>query len=102
MDSIEKIIKIKRDYIDAIGYLKESKCEQTKGEIYKVNHNIVLDLAIETLEKQIPKKPIIKHLEAVGEEPYIKLRCPNCHSRHSLGEVYDKYCKICGQKIDWS
>ena len=53
-------------------------------------------------EKQISKKPVIKHLEAVGEEPYIKLKCPNCHSRHSLGEVYDKYCKICGQKIDWS
>ena len=83
--------KIKRDYIDAIGYLKESKCEQTKGEIYKVNHNIVLDLAIETLEKQIPK--IAMETQELIQIDYI---CPECeHINHSEFN----YCWNCGQAI---
>ena len=96
MDKHEKIIKIIKEKYTGIDY--------SEGEDMTVLciYGIQAEDTIKALEKQIPKKPTIKHLEAVGEKPYIKLKCPNCHSRHSLGEVYDKYCKICGQKIDWS
>ena len=80
-------------------------------------------MAIDALEKQIPKKPILKHDVSVmhinrGNQPHEWKRlesdnwhCPECD--HIVGErvyVHDrhhdqskkKYCDKCGQKLDWS
>ena len=80
-------------------------------------------MAINALEKQIPKKPILKHDVSVmhinrGNQPHEWKRlesdnwhCPECDS--FVGErvyvhskVHDqrkkKYCDDCGQKLDWS
>lgn len=64
-----------------------------------------LDMAIEALEKQIPKKPIIT--EDIFKCVY-KYRCPECamylgsRGKHSI-IIFEKpkYCS-CGQKLDWS
>lgn len=55
-----------------------------------------LDMAIEALEKQIPKKPI--KLDDWGE--YYK--CPICdkYAVDNLGCKH-KFCRECGQRIDW-
>lgn len=63
------------------------------------------ELAIQALEKQIPKKPI-RH--AVWED----FKCPACGSTEirpydTEYREYDKdcefeYCSDCGQKLDWS
>lgn len=68
-----------------------------KGEhnsLYK-NRKMYAELAIETLEKQIPKKPI---------EKFGLYKCCACN-----GVVYESeynfkysYCPNCGTKIDWS
>lgn len=52
------------------------------------------DMAIEALQKQIPKKPIFSGLYA----------CPCCRTIMLRGsfESKGKHCKECGQKIDWS
>ena len=48
------------------------------------------DVAIEALEKQIPKKPI--------DEYHRTAYCPACGNL-----IIDAYCcPECGQKIDWS
>ena len=56
-----------------------------------------LDMAIEALDKQIPKKPIFEREQTspfgVDDVPY----CPNC--RCHLPEV--SYCEKCGQRILW-
>ena len=80
------------------------------------------DMAINALEKQIPKKPILKHDVSVmhinrGNQPHEWKRlesdnwhCPECDS--FVGErvyvhskVHDqrkkRYCDNCGQKLDW-
>ena len=55
--------------------------------------------AIEALEKQLPKKLVEHHYEEEGEEPYIKMTCPNgCKFQPSRSS---KYCRECGQKLDW-
>lgn len=82
-----------------------------------------MQIAISALEKQIPKKPILKHDVSVmhinrGNQPHEWKRlesdnwhCPKCDS--FVGErVYvrdrhhdqrkKKYCDNCGNKIDWS
>ena len=53
------------------------------------------EMAIEALEKQIPKKPI-------GQS--VLYRCPACDAfvLKSIGVLPDYYCVRCGQKIDWS
>lgn len=48
------------------------------------------DLAIEALEKQLPKKPVLKRNAYGGISV-----CPICGASD-----YRKYCRWCGQKID--
>ena len=66
------------------------------------DHTMVADnakTAIEALEKQLPKKLVEHHYEEEGEEPYIKMTCPNgCKFQPSRSS---KYCRECGQKLDW-
>lgn len=55
---------------------------------------------LELFDKSTPKKPIERHYEDEGEPPYVKVTCPNgCHVQ--VSPRYDKYCPLCGQKIDW-
>ena len=58
-----------------------------------------VDLAIDALEKQIPKKPIIRKTEDYfGYVEYII--CPNCEIVE-FGHEHPCFCKLCGQAIDW-
>ena len=50
-------------------------------------------VAIEALEKQIPKKPDFT------EDKEFAL-CPCCNGKGLLNK--QKYCANCGQKLDWS
>lgn len=53
------------------------------------------------LEREVPKKPGI-HRAYEEDEEYIYFKCPNYCAIYC--EVYpqDKYCRRCGQKLDWS
>lgn len=58
------------------------------------------NIAIEALEKQLPKKPKEEKNDytfKLGE--FIVGKCPNCLSEAS--ERFD-ICLYCGQKLDWS
>ena len=52
--------------------------------------NAALKQAIESLEKQIPKKPNINKR---------KIQCVNGHNQPTQ---HYKYCPMCGQLMDWS
>ena len=52
------------------------------------------EIAINALEKQIPKKP--KEKDCIG---FNTLACPECKMALYL---YEPYCDNCGQAIDWS
>ena len=62
------------------------------------------DMAINTLEKQIPKKPTPidyeKYMDTVKNALFLKgsYWCPNCNHVVKCGT----YCSDCGQKLDWS
>ena len=51
-------------------------------------------MAIQALEKQIPKKP--KERDCIG---FYTLACPVCKCALYL---YEPYCDNCGKKLDWS
>lgn len=57
------------------------------------------DMAIDAINKQIPKKPKIKRFFGI-----IIMTCPVCGKRVIFvgKKAIDKYCDECGQKLDWS
>lgn len=67
--------------------------------LYNAEFESALALAIEALEKQIPKKPLHMHKNYY---------CPICKEDgwmlwdDAVPNDMDKYCGICGQAIDWS
>lgn len=85
----------------------QSESEATKDNkptngYYSLNE--ALDMALQALEKQIPKKPTY---EGDGYAPdgtfiYDTWICPCCDKRYEVDyDDYD-YCPNCGQKLDWS
>lgn len=54
------------------------------------------EVAIEALEKQIPKKPIITKFDNGAEI----INCGKCYMCAHITRAVD-YCPHCGQKIDW-
>ena len=67
---------------------ENNDCKFTEDD-YKAN-----EMAINALEKQIPKKP--KERDCIGFDTLV---CPKCKMALYL---YEPYCDNCGQKIDWS
>ena len=63
-----------------------------------------IELAVEALEKQVPKKPIKTKIATLNKSPEAiswesTYCCPRCES--NLASQY-KYCPQCGLMIDWS
>ena len=64
-------------------------------DLYDAEFENALALAIDALEKQIPKNP---------RETRCALMCARCgHKITEKGckKLYRNYCKKCGQAIDW-
>ena len=61
---------------------------------------MAMKLAVEALEKQIPKKVIF------GYDEQDSICCPNCKGELLSMDWYDhwkcNYCEFCGQALDWS
>ena len=85
--------------------IKELHKIRPRGGIIPQKRAEALDVAIQALEKQIPKK-----LEyeadgyADGELVYDYAKCPICgHDfEYGINDWGCEYCSDCGQKLDWS
>lgn len=78
------------DFKELSGYMRET------GYCNAVKH---CDLAIEALEKQLPKKPKEEKNNYTFKLGEFRVgKCPNC-----LSEASDRFdvCLDCGQKLDW-
>ena len=68
------------------------------GEIHSQVMHDAIDVAIQALEKQIPRKPIKSEKQVVR---YVNTYyCPTCNLGIT-GTNIAKYCYHCGQKFDW-
>jgi len=80
----------KQTYEDMISYCKHF---EPKNDCGRYEEKIAIcKKAIEALEKQLPKKPVLKRKAYGGI-----MVCPICEVSD-----YGKYCRHCGQKIKWS
>ena len=80
-------------YEEAIKSIKE-----TLGDRF---YDCVLDdkageLAINALERQVPKEPVIND----KRDNEVDWECPMCGLNVVEEEPYDNYCMRCGQRID--
>ena len=86
-------------YEEAIKNINALNAVCGKKDFYDAEFENALALAIEALEKQIPKKPLHMHKNYY---------CPICKEDgwmlwdDAIPNDMDKYCGICGQAIDWS
>ena len=77
-------------YEQAHKFLEVKQHEMTRNRhLYNEQTIKINGLAIEALEKQIPKKPTKTRSEIV---------CPTCKTL--VGS--SPYCRYCGQALDWS
>lgn len=76
--------------------IKELHEIRPRGGIIPQKRAEALDIAIQALEKQIPKKPN----KCIGFTKSLFV-CPTCGRKQPI--MYEQYyCKECGQKLDWS
>ena len=63
-----------------------------------------MNLAIEALEKQIPKKPTRTNggLSIAKKDFYTKCQLCNHNIPGVVRDARMRFCPFCGQKIDWS
>ena len=85
-------------YEEAIKHFKSLQKRYTKEHNGRMCEKV--NLALKALEKQVPKKPIIrKTKDYFGYVEYII--CPNCEIVE-FGHEHPCFCKLCGQALDWS
>ena len=71
---------------------------------YPMDYTVAFEMAIDAIEKQVPKKPIKTKIATLNKSPeaisWESIHCcPRCES--NLAPQY-KYCPQCGLEIDWS
>lgn len=71
---------------------------------YPMDYQVAFEMAIDALEKHIPKKPTNTKIATLNKSPeaisWESIHCcPRCES--NLVPQY-KYCPQCGLEIDWS
>ena len=84
--------------------LEEHVVERLKEASYERFGNDGMGIAIQALEKQIPKKPTYEGDGYAPDGTFVwdEWLCPCCGKRYEVDyDDYD-YCPNCGQKLDWS
>lgn len=106
-EAYAELISIRKNRED--GYLTHLSCggKADEQEEYTIE---AYSVALNALEKQIPKKPqyvdtrFRHHGRKISEGSSLDkcYKCPNCNSH--IFHVFDseKCCKYCGQALDWS
>ena len=89
--------------IEAIELFKERLTlikEHYAGEVK--DYEEALEIGIQALEKQIPKKPIINHINTNEDVTEIEYTCSACGTNYVELTPCEEFCPYCGNKIDWS
>lgn len=63
-----------------------------------IKQGFTFDSLLEARGKQIKKKPVVEENEMFHTKYY---RCPICGGNIRIHKLLLKYCRTCGQKIDW-
>ena len=93
----EKLRVIAEDCKAVIEEAKSMGCNKVRA-LYDISLEN-MELIVQALEKQIPKKPMISYDERVKEN---WCSCGVCAFDFGWKRtIHYKYCPNCGQKLDW-
>lgn len=81
---------------EALARIKEHRDIHFHNELNAIYITEALDMAIEALEKQIPKKPLYEN----KLDDCVVYSCPVCKDETMILNG-DNYCTMCGQKLNW-
>lgn len=93
-EAIERMCKMRDMYNSTLCSLPPKTREKSEYNNY-VDAFVV---AIEALEKQLAMKPK-ETVSVIYREFY---ECKNCGSEIEPLDIYEDYCKWCGQRLDWT
>ena len=79
------------EYLSGRYLVVGSKCNPPEDECKK--HNEVVDMAIRSLEKQVPER-----FKRFDGRIFTYIKCRTCGNILNYGQ---NYCENCGQAIDW-
>lgn len=84
--------------------IKELRNIRPKGGIIPQKRAEAIDIAIKSLNKQIPKSPTYDGDGYAPDGSFVwdEWLCPHCGSRFEVDIDDYNYCPNCGQCIDWS
>ena len=82
---VREVIEAFQGQVDWLKRIDDKECEESRRCCIEY-----FETAIEALEKQLPKKPVLKRNAYGGISV-----CPICGASD-----YGKYCRQCGQRID--
>ena len=74
------------------------------NEAYTDSYQDACKMAIEALEKQIPKVATnieTHYIPESYETDYVTGNCPSCGASFADGDFDDFYCNKCGQLVSW-
>lgn len=82
--------------------IKELHAIRPRGGIIPQKRAEAVDVAIQALEKQIPKNPY--HISQVDDNDNANVECPACHATtdYAVNAIKRGHCWKCGQLLDWS
>lgn len=86
------------NYEEALKRVKIHNEHHSQKEPFSIYTTEALNMAINALEKQISKKPVIEKDKMI----YCVVcgRCPECNT--AVYSISNLYCNKCGQALDWS
>ena len=82
-----------QETIENLKYLISDDCTDNQTDFIEE-----IEIAIDALEKQIPKKPIETNEQHIRYS--MNYICPSC-GKHFSGTGIASYCYHCGQALDW-
>ena len=94
-----KAKEVIEEAIERLNYLISGDCTDNQmGFVEEIT------MAIDALEKQMPKKPDYEGdgYDDSGNLIYDTWICPNCGDRYEVDYEIHSHCPMCGQAIDWS
>ena len=77
-------------------------CEYCYSQGNFGNQKEAFQMAINALEKQIPKKPIVEYKNTNDYITEIEWKCPICRTNYIELVPCGEWCNNCGNRIDWS
>ena len=85
------------------GILESLPSKEIERSAYK-NIPQSIYIAIEALERQLPRKGIKEKITEGSAKGLHKFYCPICYEKGDLSNKCNvgEYCSDCGQRLDWS